>query len=107
MLYYISKHGLDTGYFFNHSSTFPTFMDAEIAAQKLADEDGVPVYIYSVEQQDCIEPRLPDVLYDVEFTKTDRKTIQVHARSRDEAIEIGLKICPEWDFYNVYETQED
>ena len=107
MLYYISKYGLNTHNWVTAGEPFSTFTDAKIAAQKLAEVQVVPVYIYSVEQQDCIEPQLPEILYDVELVKSDRKTIQVHAKTCDEAVKIGLKICPDWDFYAVYETEED
>ena len=108
MIYIVSEYNAHDALTAIPNLTWWAFMsDAKKEANRLANLNAKPFYIYSFEQQDCVEPVEPLKTYRLAFERVERDYLDVTGTDLEDAIQIARAKYPSdvWDFYNAEEVK--
>jgi len=109
MIYIVSQHNAHDALQAIPNLTWWAFMsDAKKEANRLANLNASPFYIYSFEQQDCVEPVEPLKTYRISFERIDREYITATGTDVADAIAKARSGYPSdvWECYDVAEIKE-
>ena len=110
MIYIVSQHNAHDALHAIPNLTWWAFMsDAKKEAERLANLNARPFYIYSFEQQDCVEPVEPLKTYRISFERIDREYITATGTDVADAIAKARSGYPAdvWECYDVTEIEEE
>jgi len=110
MIYIVSEYNAHDALTAIPNLTWWAFMsDAKKEANRLANLNARPFYIYSFEQQDCIEPEESTKTFRLEFNRLKADQIDVKATDLSEAIKIARASFPnnEWDLIRSHLIEKE